>query len=56
MKLVISNGKELEVREVGPAGAVPIKLHGRFVLEDAEARDLLSELRKAGAGCSQCEA
>jgi len=44
-----------EVRDVGPAvyrllaGDVPIKLHGRFVLDDDAARDLLRELREAGA-------
>ena len=55
MKLLTCNGRELEVRDVGPvvyrllAGDVPIKLHGRFVLDDDAARDLLRELREAGA-------
>ena len=55
VKLLTSNGRELEVRDVGPvvyrlvAGDVPIKLHGRFVLDDDAARDLLRELREAGA-------
>lgn len=55
MKLVTCNGSSLEVRELGPiayrltAGEAPIKLHGRFIFEDEQARQLLRELREAGA-------
>jgi hypothetical protein len=55
MKLLTCNGRELEVRDVGPvvyrlvAGEVPIKLHGRFAMDDDAARDLLRELIEAGA-------
>ena len=54
MKLIKSNGKELEIRTVGPviyrirAGAVPIKVNGWQILEDDEARQLVTELNQTG--------
>ena len=59
MKLIVSNGRELEVREAGPviyrlvARNAPIKLHGHFLLGDDEARDLLRKVREAGTCCPQ---
>jgi hypothetical protein len=53
MKLVRSNGRALEVREVGEvifrlaALRGPIKCNGSFVLDDGEARELCRELAKA---------
>jgi hypothetical protein len=53
MKLVICDGRKLEVFDVGAAvyrlsaGATPIRLHGHFLLEDDEARDLVRDLAKA---------
>lgn len=50
MKLIVSNGKHLEVRDVSDvifrltANSIPINKHGYFLLEDNEARDLLREL------------
>jgi hypothetical protein len=55
MKLLHCNGRELEVRDVGPvvfrltAGGAPIKLHGWQILDDDAARALLRELREASA-------
>ncbi len=54
MRLISSNGRTLEVREVGPviyrlhAGTVPIKLHGKFVMDDDAARELLRGLLELG--------
>jgi hypothetical protein len=51
MKLIVSNGRQLEVFEVsGPiyrlsAGVTPIKLHSKFLVEDAEARALVCDAR-----------
>jgi hypothetical protein len=56
MKLIRCNGRELEVRDVGPvvyrlaASAVPIKLHGWRILEDDAARELLRQVQEAGDG------
>jgi hypothetical protein len=50
MKLVKSNGRELEVFEIsGPiyrltASLGPIKANGSFILEDEAARELVREL------------
>lgn len=58
VKLVISNGKELEVRDVGPvvyrleARTVPIKCNGRLLLDDDAARDLVAAL----ASVQRCQA
>jgi hypothetical protein len=55
MKLLRCNGRELEVRDVGPvvcrlaAGAAPIKLHGWHLLDNDAARALLRDLVEAGA-------
>ena len=54
MKLIHSNGKLLEVRDVGPvvfrlrAGEIPIKVNGHHLMEDDAARDLLRELLATG--------
>jgi hypothetical protein len=45
MKLIVCNGPVV-YRLV--AGEAPIKVHGRLLLEDGAARDLLRELREAG--------
>jgi hypothetical protein len=55
MKLIKSNGKRLEVRDVGPviytliAGTTPIKCNGYFILEDEIAREVVRDLKKYGA-------
>jgi hypothetical protein len=47
MKLIKSNGRRLEVRDVGDvvyeliSNGVPIKLHGTILLDDEEARLVL---------------
>lgn len=52
MKLVRSNGRELEVYDVaGPvyritATALPIKCNGYFLIDDDQARDLVRDLVK----------
>lgn len=54
MKLVISNGKELIIRDVGnvifrlTADKVPIGKHGYHIISDNEARKLLRELIDSG--------
>jgi hypothetical protein len=54
MKLLRCDGRLLEVRDVGPvifrlaATAVPLKLHGWRLMEDAEARELIRSLKEAG--------
>ncbi len=54
MKLIHSTGRELEVRDVSDvvfrlrAGAVPIKLNGWRIVEDAEARATIRELMATG--------
>ncbi len=56
MKLVTCNGDRLEVRDLGPVllalrrgpTGIPIKLHGRFILEDAAARDLVRQQLDVG--------
>ena len=53
MRLIRSDGRVLEVRALGPvvyrleAARVPIKLHGSFILDDAEARELIRRLAQA---------
>lgn len=48
--LITSNGRELEVRELGPivyrlqARRVPIKCHGAHILDDSAARELCRAL------------
>ena len=50
MQLIICDGKTLEVRTVGPvifrltATIVPIKKHGKFLMDEPQARALLREL------------
>ena len=56
MKLLVSNGKTLDVRDVGPcliqvrarSGGPPIKLHGFHLMSDDEARDKLREVMGSG--------
>ena len=54
MKLVICDGREMSVRDVGPviytlrAGRVPLKYNGTHLLEDDAARELLQALRSTG--------
>jgi hypothetical protein len=54
LKLIICNGRELEVRDLGPpllrlrAGAVPIKINGHLVVEDDEARRQIAALLATG--------
>lgn len=54
MKLVVGNGRILEVRDVGPvvyrlrAGDVPIKFHGFRLMEDDDARDAVRAARDTG--------
>ncbi len=54
MKLVSGNGKQLEVRDVGPvifrltAGPVPIKVNGYRIVEDDSARETLRGLLATG--------
>jgi hypothetical protein len=55
MKLVVSNGRVLEVRDAGAvvyrvrqrAGGPPIKVNGKFLMDDEEARGVLRELLEA---------
>jgi hypothetical protein len=55
MKLFRSDGRTLEVRDVGPvlyrllAGAFPIKNNGWSIVSDDEARDMLRGYLAAGA-------
>jgi hypothetical protein len=54
MKLVYSNGKKLEVYDLGPpviafrAGSVPIKHNGYRIVEDDVAREIVRDVLKAG--------
>jgi hypothetical protein len=54
LKLIRSNGRELEVREVGPAifrlhaRNVPIKLNGWRIVGDEEARSIVREQLATG--------
>jgi len=53
MKLLRCDGRQLEVRDVGPpiyrldAMTGPIKLHGTFIVDDAVARDWIRQLTEA---------
>jgi hypothetical protein len=55
VKLLHSNGRTLEVRDVGPplyrlrAGAAPLKHNGWSVVEDSEARAILRAYLAEGA-------
>lgn len=54
MKLVVSNGKVLEVYDLGPmlyrvhAGPNPVKHNGYHIMEDDRARQLLQNLKNQG--------
>jgi hypothetical protein len=56
MKLLIGNGSMLEVRDVGPVrmrlsrrpGGPPIKFHGRELMEEDTARELLRGILATG--------
>jgi hypothetical protein len=56
MKLIVCDGRQLEVFEVsGPiyrlsAEGAPLKLHGKFLVEDAEARALVRDARGGSGG------
>ena len=47
MKYLYSNGRTLEVRDIGPvlvsltAGTTPLPIHPASIIEDAAARDLV---------------
>jgi hypothetical protein len=54
VKLLHSDGRTLEIRDVGPpimrlrAGTVPLKLNGWHIKDDDEARDIIRELLATG--------
>lgn len=56
VKLLIGNGRVLDVRDVGDTimqikartGGPPIKVNGRLVMSDDDARALLKELLSSG--------
>lgn len=56
MKLLVGNGKTLEVRDVGPVifelsarvGGPPIKFNGSKIMDEDEARGVLRELLATG--------